>query len=135
MTHLRITGPIWLVLCLTGAVAFGSHLRSIITDPQHGIRTSFHSTGFWALQFFVEAFLLLGLVAGFGLLRLKRWGAFCMRVCDVFLLLYCLVFFFISHYVEFHIAWLEESLLGVALSAYGLFVVWRFEPRDQLWGT
>ncbi len=131
MTHFRITGAIWLVLCLTGAAAFAPHLWSIVVDRQHGIGTGFHGAAFWLLQFFVEAFLLLGVVAASGLLRLKRWGAICMRVTAVLLLLYCLIFLFISQYVEFHIAWLGESLFGITFAAYSLFVVWRFKPYDH----
>ncbi len=131
MTHFRITGLIWLVLCLAGAAAFAPHLWSIVGDRQHGLGTGFHGAGFWMLQFSVEMFLLLGVVAALGLLRLRRWGAICMRVAAVLLLLYCLIFLFISQYVEFHVAWLGESLFGIALAAYSLLVVWKFRPYDR----
>jgi len=130
MKLFKITGVIWLVLCLAGAIAFTRHLGSIVMDPLDGLWTDSHPAGFWILQFFAEAFLLAGVVAGLGLMLRRRWGAMWMWGTSAVLLLYSLVFLFISRYVEFHIGWFVESLVGIALAAYSLFVVWKFKPDE-----
>lgn len=130
MKSYRITGMIWLVLCLAGAVAFTPHLGALVMDHRDGLRTDPHGAGFWLLQFFAEAFLLAGIVAGLGLMLRRRWGAIWMWGTAAVLLCYSLIFLCISRYVEFHIAWFLESCFGIALAAYSLFVVWKFKPCE-----
>jgi hypothetical protein len=126
--HFKIIGVIWVVLCLTGAGVFAPQLWSMATDKQYGISGGFYDVAFWVSQFFVEFFLLAGAMVGFGLFRIRRWAAICMRITATLLLLYCLSFVLMSH---FPIAWLVVGMFGVAFAAYSLFVVSRFRPYEH----
>jgi hypothetical protein len=131
MLHFRIIGLIWFVLSLVGATMFAPQLLSMAADRRYGISSGFHDMAFWASQFFVEGFLLLGMAAGFGLFQLKHWAAICTRITGVLLLLYCLSFLLMGEYEHYDIIWLAASLFGGAFASYSLFVVWRFRPYDR----
>ena len=132
MWHFRIIGLIWLALSLTALIARNPTLYWVIVgEPKYEIRADFQSLEFLALEFFVVGFLLLGVMAGFGLFRLKRWAAICTRMTGGFMLLYCLGLLLMEEYIHSHIIWLAASLFGVAFASYSLFVVWRFRPYDR----
>jgi len=131
MLHFRIIGLIWMALSLTALTARDPKLWVIVADPKYEIRADFQSLAFWALEFFVMGFLLLGATAGVGLFRLKRWAAICTRMTGGLLLLYCLSILLMDEYTHSHIIWLAASLFGVAFASYTLFIVWRFRPYDR----
>jgi len=131
MLHFKIIGAIWLGLCVIAAAVFAPELWSMATDQKYGLGTGFHDTGFWVSQFFVEGFLLIGVLLGFGLFRFKRWAAICTRITAVLLLLYCLAFLLMGEFIHYHFAWLIAGLFGLVFASYSLFVVWRFRPYDR----
>ena len=128
MLHFKIIGVGWLVLSLVAAAVFAPELWSIATDQRDGLGSGFHDVGFWASQFFVEGFLLAGVLIGFGLFRMRRWAAICTRVAAVLLMLYCLAFLAMA---EFPFAFEVAALFGLAFSGYSVFVVWRFRPYGR----
>jgi hypothetical protein len=127
MRHFKIIGVSWFVLCLLAAAVFAPQLWSMAVDKQYGFGSGFHEPGFWISQFFVEAFLHFGVLAGFGLLRLRRWAAICTRMSATLLLLYCASFVLMSH---FPVVWLTVGMFGLVFAAYSLLVVWSFRPYD-----
>ncbi len=129
MLHFKIIGLIWLALSVAAAAVFAPQLWDMAADSQHGFGSGFHDAGFWRAQFFADLFLLAGAVVGFGLFRLKRWAAFCMRITGSLLLLYCLSFVLMS---RFPMPWPVLGLAGLAFAAYSLFVVFRFRPYDEV---
>jgi len=113
MLHFKIIGVIWLVVSVLAAAVFAPELWSMASDQKYGLGTRFHDTGFWVSQFFVEGFLLTGVLVGVGLLRLRRWAAICTRVAAVLLLLYCLAFLLMGEFIHYHFAWLIAGLFGL----------------------
>ena len=126
--HFKIIGVIWLVLSLVAAAVFAPELWSMATDQSDGLGSSFHDVGYWASQFFVEGFLLAGVLIGFGLFRIRRWAAICTGFAAVLLLLYCLAFLAMA---EFPFTFQIAALFALVFSGYSLFVVWRFRPYDR----
>jgi len=133
MWHFKIIGLIWLALSLAALTARNPTLYWVIVgDPKYEIRADFQSLEYLALEFFVMGFLLLGVMAGFGLFRLKRWAAICTRITGGLTLLYCLSLLLFDEHIHSHISWLAASFFGVAFASYSLFVVSRLRPYDRV---
>ncbi len=130
MIHFRIIGAVWLLACLVPAAKFPIDLWAIATDQQFGAGNA-HGAWFWVSQFLVEAWFVLALFMGWGLLRLRHWAAVCARFVGAISLLVCFWFILtqgLEHGPEPYVAiW-----CGVALSAYTIFTVWRFKPYDRI---
>jgi len=131
MIHFRIIGSIWLVSCLVPAVKLALDLWSLATQHPNGPPTQDHGVPFWFSQFLVEISLMLIMLMGWGLIRLRHWAAVAGRFWGVISLLICLWFILTQgtkHGPEPYVAiW-----CGVALSAYTVFALWRFRPYDRI---
>ncbi len=123
MIHFRIIGSVWLVAGLVSAAKLPIDLWATPTNS--------HEVLFWISQLLVEAWFVLILVMGWGLLRLRRWAAVCGRGVGVISLGVCFWFILsqgLGHGPEPYVAiW-----CGVALSGYTIFTVWRFRPYDRV---
>ena len=124
----KIMRATWLVLSSIAAVALNRDLWFTATDPKYGLGSGFLDAGFWFSELFAEGFLLVGVLIGFGLLRLRRWAAICARIEGVVLLVYCLAFLAMT---EFSLVLELAAILGLCFASYTLFVVWRFRPYDR----
>jgi hypothetical protein len=131
MIHFRIVGSIWLVCCFVPAVKFPIDLWSMTTHNQHGLSIDFHGVLFWISQFLVEMSFLLILIIASGLLRLRRWAAVGARFVGVISLVVCL-WFILTQGMEHGPEPYAAIWFGVALSAYTIFVVWRFRPYERM---
>ena len=122
MIHFRIIGSVWLVTGLVSAAKLPIDLWATPTNS--------HEVLFWISQLLVEAWFVLILAMGWGLLRLRRWAAVCGRLVGVISLGVCFWFILsqgLDHGPEPYVAiW-----FGVALSGYTIFTVWRFRPYDR----
>ena len=123
MIHFRIIGSVALLAGLVNAAKFPIDL-SAMPPNSHGVL-------FWISQFLVEAWFVLILVMGWGLIRLRHWAALCGRLVGVISLGVCFWFILtqgLDHGPEPYVAiW-----FGVALSGYTIFTVWRFRPYDRI---
>ena len=72
MIHFRIIGSVWLVTGLVSAAKLPIDLWATPTNS--------HEVLFWISQLLVEAWFVLILAMGWGLLRLRRWAAVCGRL-------------------------------------------------------